>query len=167
MYKDMEYKEYREEVNRIFQRYIRKGFVDYSSCSWLENDLTNLLLAASETLSKRGEYTDGKWHIKLKDVYKKLGDDDGYRSELLEAMDRRPGNKELWTEYKALFSAEEWPEICNDYFNGLGEPSYGACPWYAMENRYDLVIEAAEQNESSDIIKTYEKKLKVLYLRAL
>ena len=102
------------------------------------------------------------WHIKLMEIYKERGDEEQYLRELVSAMALNIGNEELWKEYKSCFTAEEWPERCEEIFSNI-RGTYRILPWYALEDRFDLIMEAIEISGDTDSLKRYEKKLKALY----
>ena len=52
------FKEYRNEINKIFVRYIHHSFVDYYSCRRLSGEMINLVVEATKELSFRGEYKE-------------------------------------------------------------------------------------------------------------
>lgn len=54
----MEFKEYRDEINKIFAVYSRRGFVDYRNCRGLWSDMTSLLTEATAELGKKGQYKE-------------------------------------------------------------------------------------------------------------
>lgn len=116
----------------------------------------------AEEEDKRGWARDN-WHKKLMEIYKELGDEKMYRAELLSAMALNIGDEALWKEYKHGFSAEEWPEACENIFSNVSIGNYRIFPWYAMEERYDLIMKGIEAGGHIDRLMEYEKKLKILY----
>jgi len=54
----MELKEYMDEINTIFRRHTRSGFVDYYHCRRLASDMENLLEKAMRDLPKSGLYKE-------------------------------------------------------------------------------------------------------------
>lgn len=54
----MEFKEYRDEINKIFSAYSRRGFVDYRNCRGLWSDMTSLLTEATADLGRKGQYKE-------------------------------------------------------------------------------------------------------------
>jgi hypothetical protein len=54
----MEFKEYRDEINHIFTRYGRRGFVDYYACRGLYSDMASLLVRATSELGRSGQYKE-------------------------------------------------------------------------------------------------------------
>ena len=51
------FKEYREEINRIFARYTKRGFVSYYDCRGLGNDMIDLMIRATKEFGVRREYS--------------------------------------------------------------------------------------------------------------
>lgn len=117
-------------------------------------------LAAEE--DKRGWARDD-WHRKLMDIYKELGNKEEYHKELLASMALNVGDEDLWKAYKAQFFEKDWPKACQDIFSRIKVGNYRIYPWYAAEERYDLMMEGLEACFYSDRLKQYEKKLKALY----
>ena len=97
------------------------------------------------------------------EIYKDMGDDEKYREELLTAMMLNIGDEELWKEYKSGFTSDEWPKACDEMFSNINTGSYRAFPWYALEGRYDLIMDGIEAGGYTDKLKEYEKKLKTMY----
>lgn len=54
----MEFKEYRDEINKIFAAYSRRGFVDYRNCRGLWSDMTSLLTEATVNLGRKCQYKE-------------------------------------------------------------------------------------------------------------
>ena len=117
-------------------------------------------LAAQE--DERG-WARENWHVKLKDIYKESGDEEKYQAELLSAMALNMGDEALWEEYKASFTLEEWQARRDEIFSSVKTGNYRIFPWYALEERYDLIMEGVETGGYTDRLKQYEKKLKALY----
>ena len=92
-----------------------------------------------------------------------MGDEKQYHTEVLAAMRLNVGGETLWKEYKSGFLKEEWPSACEEIFSSVKLGNYRIFPWYALEERYDLMMDALKVNFYSDHLKTYEKKLKALY----
>lgn len=103
------------------------------------------------------------WHMELKEIYKEIGDDANYRTEVRAAMRLSAGDMALWKEYKGFFGPDEWPEECAKIFESFKLGDCRPFPWYAAENRYELIMESLEAGFSSFSFKEYEKKLKALF----
>ena len=117
-------------------------------------------LAAEE---ENSGYPLENWHLKLMEVYKKLGDSDKYKKELRAALKINVGDKELWEDYKSYYSKEEWSRESEEIFSEIEPGDYNAYSWYEIEKRYDLMMAALENTFFSDKLKFYEGKLKLLY----
>lgn len=127
---------------------------------------TNEVIAIYQELAAQEDargWARENWHLKLKDIYKESGDEEKYRAELLSAMTLDVGNEDLWKEYKGCCAPEDWPTRCEDLFSSVKVGDYRIFPWYAQENRYDLVMDGVEVGGHIDRLKQYEKKLKELY----
>ena len=57
------FKEYRDEINRIFARYTKRGFVSYYDCRGLGNDMIDLMINATKELG--GRHPDYDIDVKL------------------------------------------------------------------------------------------------------
>ena len=108
-------------------------------------------------------YPRDNWHIKLMDIYKEMGNKVKYHKELVAAMKYDVGDEDLWHEYRNEFSENEWSKACEAIFSDVKSDDHRVFPWYALEGRYDLMMNALEEKFRSDPFKTYEKKLKALY----
>lgn len=127
---------------------------------------TNEVIAIYQELAAQEDargWARENWHLKLKDIYKESGDEEKYRAELLSAMTLDVGNEDLWKEYKGCCVPEDWPTRCEDLFSSVKVGDYRIFPWYAQENRYDLVMDGVEVGGHIDRLKQYEKNLKELY----
>lgn len=104
-----------------------------------------------------------KWHIKLKNLYKQLNNNEKYISELSIAVSKYIGDEDLWREYKSLFTEDEWKTESEKIFSTIKTGNYSAYTWYNIEKRYDLIIAGLENVFNINILKKYEKYLKKLY----
>lgn len=122
-------------------------------------------LALYDELADREDQRWGRneYREKLMHIYKDLGNREKYFESLKKAMNAAVGSMELWEEYKSNFTQEEWPKARDDIFGSITKPDFRACTWYDEEGRYDLIMDVVEAFESTDQLKTYEKKLKKLY----
>lgn len=141
---------YRETLAEIEKRY---GNMDA---------VISLYHELAEEEDQRG-WARENWHIKLKDIYNEQGNEEKYREELLFAMLLNVGNADLWKEFKGGYTAEEWPEACGKMFSLARDGDWRFFPWYALENRYDLIMDGIEKRQSTDYLKQYEKELKKRY----
>jgi len=117
-------------------------------------------LAAEE--DRRG-WPRENWHIKLKEIYKEMDDKENYLLELLSAMAMNLGNEDLWMEYKGCFPPENWPIVREQVFSLVESGKYRLIPWYALEERYDLVMDEIEDGLHTDWLKKYKKELQSRY----
>lgn len=98
----------------------------------------------------------------LMEIYKKIGDTESYNRVLYDKMLANIGNTDLFLEYKALFSKEEWPDKWNDILEILKETGKTATSWYAIEERFDLIMDTAEPDFYM-LVESYKDELKKLY----
>lgn len=92
-----------------------------------------------------------------------MDDKENYLLELLSAMAMNLGNEDLWMEYKGCFPPENWPIVREQVFSLVESGKYRLIPWYALEERYDLVMDEIEDGLHTDWLKKYKKELQSRY----
>lgn len=99
----------------------------------------------------------------LIEIYRKKGNRDKEISEYEKYLWANLNDKDIFSEYKAYFSKEEWPAEWDKILTRLTKEGKDAIPWYAQEGRFDLIMELAEKPRGSVFVETYEKELKERY----
>ena len=99
------------------------------------------------------------YHRRLKKAYRKLGDDEAYRVELWALATRwMPGDLDCFREYRALFSAEDWPAERDRLFAALPR-HVDPGKLYVEEKLFDRLLERAVSEPGLDTLQEYEKHL--------
>ncbi|HZK10405.1 MAG TPA: hypothetical protein VFD08_04980, partial [Clostridia bacterium] len=107
------------------------------------------------------------YSLKLKDLYKKLGEQDSYRDELwLLVLEYLPGEEELFDELKALYTKKEWIKKRERIFESLSLSSDRA-RFYAKEGLYERLLACVVKANGLGLLRSYEKDLKDIYPQEL
>lgn len=104
-----------------------------------------------------------QYRVILKDIYRRHGDTEKYFQELKQLVYVQIGDSELYEEYKAQFTSEEWEKEKASLFAKVKLGDLRANRWYAIEERYDLIMDNVEAASDTMNMKTYEKELKKRY----
>ncbi|MCR4672115.1 MAG: hypothetical protein K5637_02620 [Lachnospiraceae bacterium] len=101
---------------------------------------------------------DYKYGIRLKDHYRETGNSQLYKEQLKFLVYHAIGKKDLLSEYKNLFTSEEWPAERSKLFSGIKTADYRALEWFAMEEDYERLMTGVEYG-GSYYLKQYEGEL--------
>ncbi len=160
-----------QDINQYCKDYweysrIREYYID--KCIELQNyDEAIDVLKESMILDNgfRGLISD--YSIKLKELYKLIGDEENYKKQLWQLVIKdRPANIEDFNELKSLYSQEEWINVREDIFKSLADCS-NIDKLYLEEKLYDRLLEYALHVEDLYVVDKYFYILKELYPQEL
>lgn len=141
------------------------GYSIVDTLAAIEVEYGNYDAAISIYEKRIEERPDHYWSNKprraLMDIYKKLGNSEKEFEQLQKLLWANVGDTKIFQEYKQHFSKEEWPDEWNKILEEL-QKYPGGLSWYAMECRYDIVMDKVEEAGSDSLIDTY-KELEKLY----
>ena len=107
------------------------------------------------------------YSMKLKDLYKEIGEKQLYEEELWSlVLDYNAGDVELYKELKSIYTEEEWLEKREIIFSKLS-PYSGIDKLYEMEGLYDRLIDLVMSSYGLYMLMEYEEILKDIYPKEL
>ena len=107
------------------------------------------------------------YSMKLKDLYKEIGEKHLYEEELWSlVLDYNAGDVELYKELKSIYTEEEWLEKREIIFSKLS-PYSGIDKLYEMEGLYDRLIDLVMSSYGLYMLMEYEEILKDIYPKEL
>lgn len=86
-----------------------------------------------------------KYEMKLKNLYQRTGRTEEHYALLRQMFYERPGNDELYEEYRATFSDDGWREETEQHLFPAVIGRYDAMSLFEKEKRYDLMMDTAER----------------------
>ena len=98
----------------------------------------------------------------LIDIYKRTGEKEKEFEQLRDFLWANVGDRNIFLEYKQHFSEAEWPGEWNKILEELKNHS-GGIDWYAIEGRFDIVMDKVEEPPVSDGLLDIYKELEELY----
>lgn len=107
------------------------------------------------------KYWSNKPRRALIDIYKKIGDKEKEFEQMQKLLWANVGDSNIFLEYKQYFSEEQWSEEWNRILAELEKYPAGIS-WYAIEGRYDIVMDKVEEVVADSLFDTY-KELEKLY----
>lgn len=130
----------------------------------LDNDETKTAIKLLED----GKNMDGRtsstiisrdYRIKLKELYKRIGDEEAYQKELWDLIiDRHSIDFEHYQEYKELYTKEEWAENRLDILKDLSNAT-GIDKILVEEELYEWLMEYVMQQYGLHYLQTHQKLL--------
>ncbi|NLN84111.1 MAG: hypothetical protein GX138_07140 [Firmicutes bacterium] len=145
---------------------IREYYVDIC-LSKKDYDLAIELLVAGKEKEKDRRWIVKEYSLKLKNLYKKTGQDELYEQELWDLiLDHKAGNVEIYKELKSIYTDEEWVEKREAIFAKLTR-SDRVDRLYLVDGLYDRLIELIINSPGLDLLSQYENILKDLYPQEL
>lgn len=103
------------------------------------------------------------YSLSLKDLYKKLNNKKAYLQEMwLLVTIYKPGNLDLFREFKSLFKSDDWQKIREEIFKQIDYKPY-LKELYVEEKLFDYLLILAKKSSYLDEFLTYEDYLKALY----
>ena len=158
-------------------KFSEKEILEYCKANFKYSDVRNYYIdhciekenydEAVKVLQKCIKEESGRWvvdyKIKLKDIYKIVGNEEEYKRELWELVTKdKAGDIELFKELKKIYNEEEWKEVREKIFLCL--PKYvDVEELYKEEKLYDRLLEAVIAADGLHMLHLYEKDLKKLY----
>lgn len=146
--------------NNLAHPRIREFYVD----QLLDNDETKTAIKLLED----GKNMDGRtsstiisrdYRIKLKELYKRIGDEEAYQKELWDLIiDRHSIDFEHYQEYKELYTKEEWAENRLDILKDLSNAT-GIDKILVEEELYEWLMEYVMQQYGLHYLQTHQKLL--------
>lgn len=104
-----------------------------------------------------------KYSLKLKDLYKEIGEKELYEEELwLLVLNYKAGDVELYKELKSIYTDKEWLEKREIIFSKLA-PYSGIAKFYEIEGLYDRLLDLVINYHGLSELIQYEKVLKDIY----
>ena len=97
----------------------------------------------------------------LIEIYKKIGDKEKEFQTLQQLIWANVDDKDIFLEYKSYFSEDEWPTEWDKILEKLKEYP-GGIAWYAIEGRFDIIMDRIEESPSDGLFDIY-KELEELY----
>ena len=94
-------------------------------------------------------------------IYKKIGNKEKEFEQMQNLLWANVGDSNIFLEYKQYFSEEKWPEEWDRILKKIENYPDGIT-WYAIEGRYDIVMDKVEETVSDFLIDSY-KELEKLY----
>lgn len=101
-----------------------------------------------------------KYEMKLKEIYQRTGRAEEHYALLRQMFYENPGNDELYEEYRATFSDDQWREETGQRLYPAVVGRYDAMSLFEKEKRYDLMMDTAER---AGAFYGYEKVLRERY----
>ncbi len=98
----------------------------------------------------------------LIDIYKKTGDKKKEFEQLQKLLWENVGDSDIFLEYKQHFSEDRWPAEWDRILEKLKE-HHGGTQWYAIEGRFDIIMDMIEEPPTSDGLFDIYKELEKLY----
>lgn len=86
-----------------------------------------------------------KYEMKLKNLYQRTGRTEEHYALLRQMFYERPGDDELYEEYRATFSDDQWREETEQRLYPAVVGRYNAMSFFEKEKRYDLMMDTAER----------------------
>ena len=107
------------------------------------------------------------YSIKLKELYKLIGDDAAYKDELWKLiLDYDKGNLNIFCELKSLYPVDEW-EVKRQIIFDNYKNYYGIEKLYLEEKMYDKLLKVVIESVGLYSLTEYEKVLKPIYEKEL
>lgn len=107
------------------------------------------------------------YSIKLKELYKLVGDDTAYKDELWKLiLDYDKGNLNIFRELKSLYTDDEW-EIKRQIIFDNYKNYYGIEKLYLEEKMYEKLLKVVVDSSGLYSLTEYEKVLKPMYEKEL
>ena len=149
------------EINEI-----RKYYIDIC-IKEKDYDIAIALLKEGKDKEKDSPGVILNYSLKLKDLYKQIGEEKFYEEELWSlVLNYKAGDVELYKELKSIYADKEWVEKREIIFSKLS-PYRGSDKLYELEGLYDRLIDVVINSHGLYMLMEYEEILKDIYPREL
>ena len=141
------------------------GYGIWKTLANIEKEYGNYDAAIAIYKKQIEERPDHHWSNEPKrallEIYKKTGNKEKELEQLQDLLWDNVGDTHIFLEYKRHFSEDQWPDEWNRILEKLKE-YHGGTSWYAIEGRFDIIMDMIEENASDALFDTY-KELEKLY----
>lgn len=149
------------EINEV-----RKHYIDIC-INRKDYDMAIKLLREGKDKEKDWPGIVTNYSLKLKDLYKQIGEQKLYEEELWSlVLNYKAGDVELYKELKSFYTDKEWMEKREIVFSKLS-PYRGIDKLYELEELYDRLINIIINSNGLYMLIEYEKILKDIYPKEL
>lgn len=149
------------EINEV-----RKHYIDIC-INRKDYDMAIKLLREGKDKEKDWPGIVTNYSLKLKDLYKQIGEQKLYEEELWSlVLNYKAGDVELYKELKSFYTDKEWMEKREIVFSKLS-PYRGIDKLYELEELYDRLINIIINSNGLYMLIEYEKVLKDIYPKEL
>ena len=149
------------EINEV-----RKHYIDIC-INRKDYDMAIKLLREGKDKEKDCPGIVTNYSLKLKDLYKQIGEQKLYEVELWSlVLNYKAGDVELYKELKSFYTDKEWMEKREIVFSKLS-PYRGIDKLYELEELYDRLINIILNSNGLYMLIEYEKILKDIYPKEL
>ncbi|MDD2482226.1 MAG: SWIM zinc finger family protein, partial [Lutispora sp.] len=149
------------EINEV-----RKHYIDIC-INRKDYDMAIKLLREGKDKEKDWPGIVTNYSLKLKDLYKQIGEQKLYEEELWSlVLNYKAGDVELYKELKSFYTDKEWMEKREIVFSKLS-PYRGIDKLYELEELYDRLINIILNSNGLYMLIEYEKILKDIYPKEL
>ncbi len=150
------------EINEV-----RKHYIDIC-INRKDYDMAIKLLREGKDKEKDWPGIVTNYSLKLKDLYKQIGEQKLYEEELWSlVLNYKAGDVELYKELKSFYTDKEWMEKREIVFSKLSPPYRGIDKLYELEELYDRLINIIINSNGLYMLIEYEKVLKDIYPKEL
>lgn len=124
--------------------------------------MRRLLLYKKRIAERPDRYWSNEPRRALIEIYKKTGEKEKEFEQLQKLLWANVGNPDIFLEYKMHFTENDWPAEWERILEKLKNHPGGA-EWYAIEGRFDLIMDMIEKPPVSDELFDIYKELDTLY----
>lgn len=153
-----------EEIRSFVKK--TEGYGIWDTLASIEQEYGNYDAAIALHEKRIAERPDPYWSNEhrraLMDIYKKTGDKEKEFEQLQKLLWANVGDKDIFLEYKKHFTENEWTAEWNRILEELKNHP-GGTQWYAIEGRFDIIMDMVEEPPVSDGLLDVYKELEKLY----
>ncbi len=153
-----------EEIRSFVQK--SGGYSIWDTLAAIEQEYGNYDAAIALYEKRIAERPDSYWSNEprraLIEIFKKIGDNQKAFEQLKELLWANVGDRSIFLEYKEQFSKDEWPSEWNRILEELKNHP-GGTAWYAVEGRFDIIMDMIEEPPVSDGLFDVYPELEKLY----
>lgn len=149
------------EINQV-----RKYYIEIC-INKKDYDMATKLLREGKDKEKDRPGIVTNYSLKLKDLYKQIGEQKLYEEELWSlVLNYKAGDVELYKELKSIYTDKEWMKEREIVFSKLS-PNRGIDKLYELEGLYERLIELVLNSHGLYMVMEYEAILKDIYPKEL